>query len=143
MPKQPESATATRRSTVVRHLLLSAVLWATYILYWRVVISRGVERQAALSLVLLGLFVALQVLFTQAWVLYNRRVTEPSRDRRRRRPAGVRIPTSDFLGRRLRAWPPQSDLTRAACIIVRVDGEEKRFEAGLPLEAENALERRR
>jgi len=124
----------TRRSTAVRHLLLSAVLWATYVLYWRIVLSRGVEHEATLSLGLLGLFVVLQFLFTQAWIQHNRRLSSPRRNRRRARAEVDGPPPTDFLGRRLRAWPPNSDLTRTPYVLVRIDGEEKCFEAGLRLE---------
>lgn len=125
---------ATRRSTVVRHLLLSAALWATYAIYWKIVLERGVQREATISFALLGLFVLLQVLFTQAWILHNRRLSAPARNRRKARTAPRAAPETDFLGRRLSRWPPGADLTRTPCIVVRVDGAEKRFEAGLHLD---------
>ena len=88
-----------------------------------------------LSLALLGLFVLLQFLFTQAWILHNRRISAPSRDRRKQRTVAPAVPSHDFLGRRLSTWPLQSDLTRAPYVVVRVDAEEKRFEAGLYLDS--------
>ena len=48
-------APAVRRSATIRHLLLSAVLWFNYVLYWRVVLERGVDREAPVSLGLLGI----------------------------------------------------------------------------------------
>ena len=122
---------AVRRSTVAWHLVLSALLWVTYVLYWRVVLVRGVEREAGLSLLLLGLFIVVQIVFTQAWILHNRRLASPRRNRRRNRLAGRPAPEADFLGRRLRSWPEESDLTRAPWVVIRVEGEEKRFETGL------------
>jgi hypothetical protein len=117
---------------------MSSALWGTYALYWKIVLSRGVEREAALSITLLGLFVLLQFLFTQAWIFHNRRLSAPGRDRRQARTAVAVPPTTDFLGRRLSHWPPQSDLTRACFIVVRIDGDEKTFEAGLHLEPADA-----
>jgi hypothetical protein len=126
-------APATRRPAAFRHLVLSTALWVTYALYWKVVLSRGVQREAPLSLAILGGFVLLQLLVTHAWIAHNRRLSTRHRDRRQSRPPADVPPESDFLARRLSAWPADSDLTRASCVVVRVVGPEKRFEAGLRL----------
>ena len=62
------------RSSAVRHVVFSIALWVTYVLYWKIVLDRGVDPAARFSLVLLGLFIALQVLFTIAWILHNDRI---------------------------------------------------------------------
>jgi hypothetical protein len=131
MTERPPAAPATRRPAAFRHLVLSAALWVTYLLYWKVVLSRGVQREAPLSLGILGGFVLLQLLVTNAWIVHNRRIWR--RDRRRDRPPADAPPVTDFLARRLSTWPPDSDLTRASCVVVRIVGPEKRFEAGLRL----------
>lgn len=143
MNERPTAAPrpVTRRSTVVRHLLMSAALWATYVIYWKIVVERGVQREATISFALLGLFVLLQILFTQAWILHNRRLSAPARNRRKARVAPAAVPETDFLGRRLSRWPPGADLTRTPCIVVRVDGPEKRFETGLHLDDSDEEER--
>ncbi|GJM43367.1 MAG: hypothetical protein DHS20C21_02090 [Gemmatimonadota bacterium] len=129
----------TPRRQIVRHLVLSVLLWLTYVLYWRVVVARGVEREAALALGLLGLFVVLQVAFTQAWIAHNRALSQRHQGRRCvRRPAGAAA-EEDFMGRKILVMPQGTDLTTVPVIVVRVNGVEKRFEAGLPLE-ENVRE---
>jgi len=123
------------RTQVVRHVLLSAALWAAYVLYWRIVLSRGVEREASLAFGLLGLFIVLQVAATQAWVFHNRRLARHHAGRRRSRAPAPSAPTSDFHGRRIRVMPEGSDLRRVPMVIVAVDEEadEKRFETGFGL----------
>ncbi len=125
---------APSRSQSVRHLVLSILLWATYLLYWRVVLARGVEREAALALGLLGLFVLLQLAFTQAWIVHNRRLSKRYDGRRAARPVDRVHPVADFVGRRLRVSPPGTDLTAVPVIVIRVDEHEKCLEAGLELE---------
>ena len=131
-----------RRSAVIRHVLLSVALWVTYALYWRVVLSRGVEREARLAGVLLGLFVLLQILSTAAWVLHNGQMARRHGTRRKERaPVAPAAIEQDFLGRRLRTFPTDGDLRRVPVIVVRVEEGEKRFEAGMPLEPESGEER--
>jgi hypothetical protein len=125
-----------RRSLLLRHYALSALLWITYALYWRVVLHRGVEREARIAAILLGLFVLLQFLMTQGWIAHSRRLARRHEQRRRERPGAKPPRTADFLGRSLRAHPETADLTRVPVVIVRVEGGEKRFEAGLSLPAE-------
>ena len=138
MTERPPAAPApaTRRPAAFRHLVLSVALWVTYVLYWKIVLSRGVQREAPLSLGILGGFVLLQLLVTHAWIGHNRRIWR--RDRRRDRPPAESLPATDFLARRLSTWPPDSDLTRASCVVVRVVGPDKRFEAGLRLGSADA-----
>lgn len=127
---------APSRSQSVRHLVLSILLWATYLLYWRVVLARGVEREAVLALGLLGLFVLLQLAFTQAWIVHNRRLSKRYDGRRTARPVDRVHPGADFLGRRLRVFPPGTDLTAVPVIVIRVDEHEKCLEAGLELKVQ-------
>ncbi len=132
---QPEEAPATRPRTqqVVRHLVLSVALWITYVLYWRVVLRRGVESEASLALLLLGLFVLLQILFTQAWILHNRRIARVHAGRRVERPAVPPMSPEDFLGRRVEVVPAGTDLTTVPVVVVRADEHGKRYEAGIEL----------
>ncbi len=124
---------ATPPSTLLRHIVFSGVLWVTYVIYWRIVFGRGIGAEARLSVVILGLFVILQLLLTLAWIAHNRNLSRVHVGRRRERPAAAYTVTEDFLGRALAPYPPSVDLTRAAVVTVRVDGDVKRFEAGLPL----------
>jgi hypothetical protein len=128
-PNEPPSS----RSTLLRHVILSGALWVTFVVYWRIVLGRGVASEARLSIVILGLFIALQLLLTLAWVAHNRNVSRVHQGRRSGRPASTVRVTKDFLGRSLEPYPPTVDLTRAMVVTVRVDGNVKRFEAGLPL----------
>ena len=121
------------KGRAIRHFIFSAALWLTYVIYWRVVLVRGVEREARLAGILLVLFLVLQTLFTQTWIAHNRGLARRHAQRRRARPAQVAAQSQDFLGRDLRVLPSDSDLTRVPVVVVRVDGEEKWFEAGLPL----------
>jgi hypothetical protein len=118
---------------LLRHLLFSVALWITFFIYWRIVFGRGVAAEARLSIALLGLFVALQLLLTLAWIEHNRAIAREHAGRRRERPTHANALTKDFLGRTLAPYPPTVDLTRAAVVTVRVEGDVKRFEAGLPL----------
>jgi hypothetical protein len=127
--RQPKSSRA--RWHAFRHFAFSAALWITYALYWRVVLVRGVEREARIAGILLALFLVLQVLLTQTWVAHNRSLARRHAERRRARPAPAAAQLRDFLGRDLRVLPTDSDLTRVPVVVVRVDGEEKSFEAGL------------
>jgi hypothetical protein len=128
--------TPARRWPAARHLLLSILLWLTYVLYWRVVLHRGIESEARLSGILLGLFVLLQGLSTLGWILHNRRLEKRHRGRRRQRPRAARAPSRDFVGRSLEDYPAGVDLRRAQVVVVRVDGDRKRFETGLPLDGD-------
>jgi heme A synthase len=119
-----------RRSSVVRHVILSVAMWLVYVLYWRIVLSRGVEREARLAFLLLGVFVVLQVLVTAAWVAHNRSVAARHRSRRRERSRASAEEPLDCLGHRLRTLPEGGDLRTVPVVIVRIEGEEKRFEAG-------------
>jgi hypothetical protein len=121
------------RPAFLRHVLVSAALWVTYVVYWRIVLGRGVGAEARLSVVILGLFVVLQLLLTLAWIAHNRSIARDREGRRYRRPVSSDVMTQDFLGRTLQPYPPSVDLTRAAVVTVRVDGDVKRFEAGIPL----------
>ena len=129
---QPPPVARVRRSQAVRHVILSIGLWATYLLYWRIVLSRGVESDAGIAFVLLGLFVVVQVAAIQAWVLHNRRIARTHAGRRRSRIPAPALAGSDFHGRRIRVLPEGSDLRRVPMIVVTVDPEtgEKRFETG-------------
>jgi hypothetical protein len=120
-----------RRSLVIRHFAFSAAMWITYALYWRVVLGRGVEREARLAGILLGVFILLQLLLTQGWIAHNRRVERKHHTRRRLRPDAVPAKSEDFLGRSVGAFPEDADLTRVPVVVVRVEGGVKRFEAGL------------
>jgi hypothetical protein len=115
----------------LRHVLLSLALWVTYILYWKIVLDRGVDSAARFSLVLLGLFVALQVLFTVGWILHNDRLARVHAGRRRARPPTTRTVEQDFLGRRIAAFPEGVDLTQAPVITIRIEDGLKRMETGL------------
>jgi hypothetical protein len=121
------------RIPVLRHVILSVALWATYVLYWWIVVSRGLERDVRLAVGLLGLFIVLQVASTQAWILHNRRLARRHEGRRSRREAGPPAPGHDFLGRRILVWPEDTDLSRVPMVVVEIDDEkgEKRFSAGL------------
>ncbi|MEZ5065095.1 MAG: hypothetical protein R3B81_10195 [bacterium] len=116
-----------------RHLVLSVLLWITYVIYWRIVLSRGVEGEAAFAIGLLGLFVILQVAFTQAWIAHNRRISRRHASRRTERPRGAALPQHDFLGRVLRVEPGAGDLKSVPLVVVRIEDarNEKRFETGL------------
>ncbi len=130
------------RSVLLRHVIFSGALWVTYVVYWRIVLGRGVGAEARLSIIILGLFVVLQMLLTLAWIAHNRNVSRVHEGRRSGRPVVTRQVTEDFLGRSLQPYPPSVDLTRAMVVTVRVDGDIKRFEAGLPLgEARAAIGR--
>lgn len=127
-----------RRSSVVRHVLLSVLMWLTYVLYWRVVVSRGVERDAQIAFFVLGLFIVFQVLTTQVWILHNRAKAKAHEGRRAVRAAGPPAPGSDFLGRRVRVFPTGADLHAARRVVVRIeddDQSEKIFETDVPAEA--------
>lgn len=131
-PSHPPSA--------VRHLIFSLALWVTYVLYWKIVLDRGVDAGARFSLVLLGLFIALQALFTVGWILHNDRLSHVHAGRRKARPASSRSVEQDFLGRRIAAFPEGVDLTQAPVITIRVEGGLKKMEAGLTFdEARSAL----
>ena len=134
---EPSSA---HRPSALRHVVLSLVLWVTYVLYWKIVLGRGIDSAARFSLVLLGLFVALQVLFTVGWILHNDRLARVHAGRRRARPVIARTVEQDFLGRRIAAFPEGVDLTQAPVITIRIDDGVKRMEAGLTFdEARSAL----
>lgn len=128
--------TPARRWPAARHLLLSILLWLTYVLYWRVVLHRGIESEARLSGILLGLFVLLQGLSTLGWIAHNRRMEKRHHGRRRDRPAARPAPSSDFVGRTVEDYPAGADLRRAQVVVVRVDGDRKRFETGMPLDGD-------
>jgi hypothetical protein len=117
-------------------LLFSVLLWLTYVLYWRVVLNRGIESEARLSGILIGLFVLLQGLSSLGWILHNRRLEKRHRGRRRERPQAPRAPSRDFVGRTLEEYPAGADLRRAQVVVVRVDGDRKRFETGMSLEGD-------
>jgi len=125
-----------RRSLFLRHFVFSAALWVTYALYWRVVLDRGVEREARFAGLLLALFIVLQMLLTQSWIAHNRRVARRWIGRRQERPAAPPEPAADFLGRSFAASPGGADLTRVPVVIVRIEGGVKRFEAGMTLPEE-------
>ncbi len=125
------------RSLVIRHVVLSALMWLTYALYWRVVLGRGVEREARFAGMLLALFIVLQVFSTAGWVAHNSHKARRHGARRRARADAGPAVREDFLGRSLRTFPSDGDLRRVPVIIVRIEGGEKRFEAGLPLERES------
>jgi hypothetical protein len=126
-----------RRSLVVRHVVLSVLMWLTYALYWRVVLDRGVEREARFAGMLLALFVMLQVLSTAGWVAHNTHKARRHGTRRQARAGAATPVREDFLGRKLTNFPSDSDLRRVPVIVVHVEGDEKRFEAGLSLEPES------
>lgn len=130
----PAPVEKVRRSLVIRHFIFSAAMWVTYALYWRVVLGRGVEREARLAGLLLGVFVLLQILLTQGWIAHNRRVERKYRLRRQSRPRAAVSNGQDFLGRSVGTWPEDADLTRVPVVLVRVEGGVKRFEAGLAFE---------
>ena len=133
-PSSPEPTPASSsRGSLLRHLLFSAALWITFVIYWRIVFGRGVAAEARLSAVLLGLFVALQLLLTLAWIAHNRAISREHAGRRRARPTYPDALTQDFLGRSLAPYPPTVDLTTAAVVTVRVEDGVKRFETGIPL----------
>lgn len=125
--------TPARRWPAARHFVLSILMWLTYVLYWRVVLHRGIESEARLSGILLGLFVLLQGLSTLAWIEHNRRLERRHHDRRRARPDEPPAPSRDFVGRTLETWPRSADLRSAPMITVRVVDGRKRFETGLDL----------
>ena len=129
----PAPVARVRRSRVARHFVLSAAMWITYALYWRVVLGRGVEREARFAGILLGIFILLQVLLTQGWIAHNRRIERKHSQRRQLRPEAVPANGQDFLGRSVGAYPEDADLTRVPVVVVRVDGGVKRFEAGMVL----------
>ena len=124
-----------RRWRTVSHFVLSAAMWATYALYWRVVLVRGVENEARLAGILLGIFLVLQTLLTESWITYNRELSRRHAQRRRDRPIALAGEGRDFVGRILHTFPEGGDLTRVPVVIVRVEGNEKVFEAGIPLRA--------
>ena len=125
--------TRVSRWRAIRHFVFSAALWITYAIYWRVVLGRGIEREARLAGILIVLFLVLQVLLTQTWVAHNRGLARRHGQRRRARPDAPVAESQDFLGRDLRVMPSDSDLTRVPVVVVRIAGDEKHFEAGLPL----------
>jgi len=131
-----QPVTPARRWPAARHLLLSILLWLTYVLYWRVVLHRGIESEARLSGILLGLFVLLQGLSTVGWIAHNQRLQKRHEGRRRERPRPARAPSRDFVGRALEEYPAGVDLRRAQVVVVRVEGDKKRFETGLPLDGD-------
>lgn len=122
-----------RRWPAARHFLLSALMWLTYVFYWKVVLHRGIESEARLSGLLLGLFVLLQALATLAWVHHNRSLQRRHEGRRRERPAAPAAPTTDFVGRTLEEFPAGVDLRTAPVVVVRVEGQRKRFQVGMDL----------
>lgn len=130
---QEPKVTPVRRSAAIRHFILSAALWITYVIYWRVVLVRGVEHEARLAGILLLLFLVLQLLLTQTWIAHNRSLARRHATRRQIRPNAPPEDPHDFLGRDLQTLPSDSDLKRVPVVIVRVVGGEKRFEAGFPL----------
>ena len=130
---QQPKVTPVRRSAAIRHFVFSAVLWITYVIYWRVVLVRGVEHEARLAGILLLLFLVLQFLLTQTWIAHNRSLARRHATRRQVRPASPPEEPQDFLGRDLQTFPSDSDLKRVPVVVVRVVGGEKRFEAGFPL----------
>lgn len=135
MDERPERRRVARtpRSRWIRHLILSVVLWITYVVYWRVVLARGVEREATLALGLLGLFAILQFAATQAWVAHNRLLYRRHRDRREHRRARPSDVSTDFLGRTVHVVPHGTDLTSVPYLVVRTDAENKWIEAELRL----------
>jgi hypothetical protein len=136
----PSAASPPR--SAARHVLFSLALWITYFLYWKIVLDRGVDSTARFSLILLGLFIALQVLFTIGWIFHNDRLSRVHAGRRRARPVGTRTVEQDFLGRRIEPFPEGVDLTQAPVITIRVEDGVKRMEAGLTFdEARSALGR--
>jgi membrane protease YdiL (CAAX protease family) len=113
--------------------VLSVVFWITYVVYWRIVLRRGVEHEASLAFGLLALFAILQFAATQAWVTHNRRLARKHRGRRVVRQARPGDARTDFLGRSLRLFPAGMDLTTVPVIVVRTREREKWFEAELLL----------
>jgi hypothetical protein len=126
---QPPVPAEVPRGAAVRHLILSIALWITYVVYWKVVLSRGVSREAPLSFLILAVFAVFQFLLTQGWIAHNRELASRHAGRRRRYPivdtAGA---DADFLGRDL-VLPAENDLRHAAHVVVRVEGDRKVFEA--------------
>lgn len=124
----------------VRHALFSIALWITFVVYWNIVLGRGVAGEAGFTIVLLFFFVVLQVFSTLAWVAHNQGISERHQGRRRLHPVSPALTTRDFLGRLLQAYPEDTDLTTAPVVTVRVEGEVKRLETGLPFgEVRSAL----
>ena len=119
------------RNAVVRHLILSAALWVTYVLYWRVVLQRGVAREAPISFLILAGFAVLQVGFTAAWIAHNRSLSKRHAGRRVRRPDAEAPEVTDFLGRSLEV-PSEADLRHAPCVVVRVEDDRKVFDVSPP-----------
>ncbi|MFN8179355.1 MAG: hypothetical protein U0167_15600 [bacterium] len=124
------------------HFALSAAMWVTYALYWRVVLVRGVENEARLAGILLAIFLVLQALLTESWITYNRELSRRHAQRRRDRPAAAAGDERDFVGRIQHVFPEGGDLTRVPVILVRVEGDEKIFEGGIPLGAAAEAPRR-
>jgi len=137
-PNVPDRRRVARvpRGRWIRHFVLSALMWITYVAYWRIVLRRGVENEAPLALGLLALFSILQFAATQAWITHNRRLARKHEGRRKTRRARPREERTDFLGRELRVFPAGTDLTAVPVIVVRAHGDEKWFEAELRLDRE-------
>jgi hypothetical protein len=124
---QPAEMPHVPRGAAVRHLVLSVALWITYVVYWRVVLSRGIAREAPLSFLILAVFALFQFLLTQGWIAHNRDLASRHAGRRRRYPPVDAPIGSDFLGRDL-VLPAENDLRHAARVVVRVEGDRKVFE---------------
>lgn len=137
MPQSEKSPLDERPSvpggSALRHGLFSAALWITFVVYWNLVLGRGVGGEARTTVLILTLFIVLQTLLTIGWVAHNRRLARRFAGRRRARSAVSRRVTTDFLGRRLEFDPADFDLASAPVIRIRVDGEVKRFETRLAL----------
>ncbi len=118
----------------MRHLVLSAVLWLTYLTYWRVVLARGVGQEALISFGVLVFFIAGVWTGTRAWVDYNRRLARKLEGRRAERPPDRVAVAVDFHRRRIRVQSG-ADLRHATRVIIHVEGDEKHFRAE-SLEAE-------
>jgi hypothetical protein len=127
----PSETPRVPRGAALRHLLLSIALWATYVIYWRVVLARGLAPEAPLSFLILALFALLQFGLTQGWIAHNRGLAHRHAGRRRRRALTQLPADEDFLGRHF-VLPSEAELRQAARVVVRLDGDQKVFEVATP-----------
>lgn len=125
-PEDPGRSPGVRGSTLARHVVFAAALWITYLLYWRVVLERGVGQEALISLGVVVLFVSGIYAGTHLWVVHNRRLSKTLEGRRASRPPARPLSLEDFVGRHLEL-PPDDDLRRASRVVVSVEGGRKHF----------------
>lgn len=127
-----DPAPVSRPAVALRRIFHAAVAlggWWLFFYWWWQVLSFTHPVDAALAALFIGGTLAATVLLTLLWVRHNLGIHRRKGPRTRLREVSEGR-EADVLGRSLILRPDGEALRRAPLVLVSVDGEEKRLEAG-------------